>query len=139
MRICWLSLSKVRDDDAAFLWTHGDIDGLPDKYIILPADADAGHLAACAQYLALTQSATVYVHESVMDYLGQPALQPADDEPWPFVDDAARRGVKVQRTPGGIRMLSEDEQIEVVVKFPAWDTTYAGTAEPRELLELAGV
>jgi len=139
VKTCALVLDQVQGKDAAFLWCHGDIEGLPDKYIILPADADAGHLAAAAQYLALTSSATVYVHESVMDYLDQSSLQPSFDEPWPFVDDAARRGVRIERLTGGIRMLSDNGQAAVIVIFPAWDTTYAGTAEPRELLELAGV
>ena len=139
MKTCALVLDQVQGKDAAFLWCHGDIEGLPDKYIILPADADAGHLAAAAQYLALTDSAVVYVHESVMRYLNQGWRQPADDEDWPFVDDAARRGVKIERLEGGIRMLSENEQVTVVVRFPTWTADYHGTPEPKELLELAGV
>ena len=130
---------------AAFMWTEPDIPELPLKYMVVPADADAGHLGAMAQYMTLGQDSIVFVHEEAMELLGLPARQPGPTEPFELADAAARRGVSVTRMPcvprvaNGLFLLltSPDRTINVEINFPAWSGDLADTKDAFELLAQA--
>jgi len=139
MRIMACGLEAVAGNPAAFLYGPPEAEGLPNKYIILPVDADAGHLASCAQYLALGSDASVFVHESVMEFLNIPSEWPGENGRWEFADAAARRGVSVQRVEKGLRLTSDNHTVTVDIAFVAYEQQHLEARDAPELMAMASV
>jgi hypothetical protein len=137
VRALSVGLGVYNEQPAAVLYAEANIPDAPPKYMFMPADGDAGHLAAMALYLnSNLGDAVIYVHESAMEILGQNDKMPEPAEEWPLADKAARRGVTIERGAAGLELASSDGTVHVSIHFPAWDHELAGTEDAFQLLDL---
>src|SRR5208283_864457 len=108
-------------------------------YIILSVVAVSFKQASCAQYLALSSDASVFVHESVMEFLNIPSEWPGENGRWEFADAAARRGVSVQRVEKGLRLTSDNHTVTVDIAFVAYEQQHLEARDAPELMAMASV
>jgi hypothetical protein len=133
MRVLSVGLETHDDKTAAYLYREPDIAELPGPFMIIPVDADAGHVAAMAQYLSRHEDAVIFVHETAMETL----LQPSGDG---FVEKAKARGVVVSTDADQtITCTSNDGTIRVEIRFPALTGELSGTEDAHQLLDMGSV
>lgn len=123
----------LNDEPAAFLYAPPSVPDGPVRHMIVPALADAGHLAAMAQYLTFGPDAIVYVHESAQALLG------CEVEITGFAQKAVRRGVDCEVIEDGqaLVLTSGDGTARVRVCFARWHPDMAGCSDALQLLDMA--
>ena len=122
----------LNGEPAAFLYAPPNVPDGPVRHMIVPVKADAGHLAAMAQYLTIGLSAVVYVHESAMTLLG------CDVQAIDFCQNAIRRGVQADvLDDSSLVLTSGDGSNTVEIRFPAWSGELAGCEDALQLLDMA--
>jgi hypothetical protein len=127
-----VGISDLNGEKAVTLYAPPDIPEGRLKYMFLPPNGDAGHLAAMAQYLTIGPEAVVYVHESAMALLGC-EVQAID-----FCQNAIRRGVQADvLDDSSLVLTSGDGSNTVEIRFPAWSGELAGCEDALQLLDMA--
>jgi len=127
-----VGVSELNGEKAVTLYAPPDIPEGRLKYMFLPPNGDAGHLAAMAQYLTIGPEAVVYVHESAMALLGC-EVQAID-----FCQNAIRRGVQADvLDDSSLVLTSGDGSNTVEIRFPAWSGELAGCEDALQLLDMA--
>jgi len=127
-----VGVSELNGEKAVTLYAPPDIPEGRLKYMFLPPNGDAGHLAAMAQYLTIGPKAVVYVHESAMALLGC-EVQAID-----FCQNAIRRGVQADvLDDSSLLLTSGDGTNTVEIRFPAWSGELAGCEDALQLLDMA--
>ena len=109
MRYLTISTEEIDGKTAAVLTYRPDVPALPAKHMILPPDADAGHVAAMSQYLCggapgdCEVSVSPEVRELLIDG---------------FVTVARKRGVRVDvPDEDHVVMTSDDATTQVEIVF----------------------
>ena len=128
-----VGVSELNGEKAVTLYAPPDIPEGRLKYMFLPPNGDAGHLAAMAQYLTIGPEAIVFVHESAMAALG------CEVEAVFFCQAAIRRGVQadILVPPSTILCTSADGTNTVEIRFPAYTGELAGCEDAMQLLDMA--
>jgi hypothetical protein len=127
-----VGVSDLNGEKAVTLYAPPDIPEGRLKYMFLPPNGDAGHLAAMAQYLTIGPEAIVFVHESAMVALG------CEVEAVFFCQAAIRRGVQADvLDDSSLLLTSKDGTSTVEIRFPAWSGELAGCEDAMQLLDMA--
>jgi len=110
VRYLTISTEEIDGKTAAVLTYRPDVPALPAKHMILPPDADAGHVAAMSQYLcggAPGDCEVNVIGDAVEMLMGAP-----------FVQDARKRGVRVDvPDEDHVVMTSDDATTQVEIVF----------------------
>jgi hypothetical protein len=127
MKVFAIGPAVLEGTPAAFLYAPDAAPELPLKHMIVPEDADAGHIAAMALYLSLGDDVTIFVHEDTEDMLGMSLCL-----------KAASRGVKATTdTDGDIIVTSDDCEHVVKIHFQHLTSDLDNPPTGGDLLALA--
>jgi hypothetical protein len=103
-----LTMDTLEGEPTAILTCASERADLPSKHMIVPAGADAGHVAAMAQYLAGMGDAEVTADEPAAEFLRSAG----------FADNAKRRGVAIATNERSVIMTSVDATCQVEIVWP---------------------
>jgi len=124
MKVFAIGPAVLEGTPAAFLYAPDAAPELPLKHMIVPEDADAGHIAAMALYLSLGDDVTIFVHEGVEDLLGMASCHAA-----------VKRGCLASIDDEGVITVSSDDGFHVVKLYLHSDL--GGSTVPSDLLARA--